>query len=88
MFTRDGNRFYLGDSDNPRAEITFETVDENRWSVSHTFVEGSLRGQGMAEQLLDAVADLARREGKKLEATCSYALKQLRTNAKYRDVVA
>ena len=87
MFTRDGNRFYLGDANKPQAEITFVPVGQNRWSVSHTFVDGSLRGQGMAEKLLDAVADLARKEGKKLSATCSYARKQFETNDKYQDVI-
>lgn len=88
MFTREDGRFYLGDPGSPQAEITFVPVGQDRWSVNHTYVEGSLRGQGMAEKLLDAVADLARQEGKKLAATCSYARKQFDTNEKYRDVVA
>ena len=87
MFTRDGNRFYLGEKDNPTAEITFEELDGNTLSIDHTFVDSSLRGQGMAEKLVNAVADLARAEGKKLKATCSYAHNALETKDKYADVI-
>ena len=75
MFTQEKNRFYLGDPVHPTAEIVFEQIGEDTLSVSHTFVDESLRGQGIAEKLLDAVADHARSGHKKLSATCSYARK-------------
>ncbi len=88
MFTQEKNRFYQGPADTPTAEITFEHLPNGALSVNHTFVDGSLRGQGLAEKLLDAVADLARKEGRKLTGTCSYAVKQLKENPKYADVKA
>ena len=86
MFTQEKNRFYLGDPDYPTAEIVFEQIGEDTLSVEHTFVDESLRGQGIAEKLLDAVADHARSGHKKLSATCSYARKKLDTSEKYRDI--
>ena len=41
--------------------------------VGHTFVDDTLRGQGVAGQLLRAAADQIRAEGKRARATCSYA---------------
>ena len=86
MFTQEKERFYLGDKDSPQAEITFVKMGPDELSINHTFVDESLRGQGMAQKLLDAVADMARSEGKKLSATCSYAAKHLKTDEKYADI--
>ena len=86
MFTQEKERFYLGDKESPQAEITFVEKGPDELSINHTFVDESLRGQGMAQKLLDAVADLARSEGKKLSATCSYAVKKLKTDEKYADI--
>ena len=88
MFTQEKNRFYQGPADAPLAEITFVHLPDGSLSVDHTCVDGSLRGQGLAEKLLDAVADLARKENRKLTGTCSYAVKQLKDNPKYADVKA
>ena len=88
MFKRHVNRFYEGDDpQNALAEIDFVEKGDNLYSITHTFVDGSLRGQGKAEALVDAVAELARAEGKKLTATCSYAVSKLRDD-KYSDVRA
>ena len=86
MFKQEKNRFYLGDPVHPTAEISFEQISEDTLSVNHTFVDESLRGQGIAEKLLDAVADHARSGHKKLSATCSYARKKLDGSEKYRDI--
>ena len=86
MFTQEKNRFYLGDPVHPTAEITFEQISEDTLSVNHTFVDESLRGQGIAEKLLDAVADHDRSGHKKLSATCPYARKKLDGSEKYRDI--
>ena len=54
------------------AEVTFPT--ENGVAViDHTFVDDSLRGQGVAGQLLEAAAAQLRAEGKRAVPTCSYA---------------
>ncbi|MHC1787526.1 MAG: GNAT family N-acetyltransferase [Christensenellales bacterium] len=88
MFKARDQGFYLGDDPNhPLAEIDFIDLGGGELSVTHTCVAESLRGQGMAEKLLDSVADLARAQGKKLSATCSYASKALKEKAKYADLL-
>lgn len=56
------------------AEVTFPVLDGVA-VINHTFVDGSLRGQGVAGQLLSAVADRLREAGLKARPTCSYAVK-------------
>ena len=71
------------------AEITFEPLDENTVAANHTFVDPSLRGQGVAEKLLDHLADAMRKENKKIVAQCSYVVEQFnRKPDKYADVIA
>lgn len=86
MFIQENNRFYMGDKSHPQAEITFVSKGDDELSIDHTFVDNSLRGQGLAQKLVDAVADFARSEGKKLSATCPYAVKRLETDEKYADI--
>ena len=56
------------------AEVTFP-VSEGVADIDHTFVDQSLRGQGVAGQLLDAAVRQIRMEGLRAKATCSYAAK-------------
>jgi predicted GNAT family acetyltransferase len=35
------------------AEIDFEKVDEMTYNISHTFVDDSLRGQGIGSELVE-----------------------------------
>lgn len=55
------------------AEVTFPER-EGVAVINHTFVDGSLRGQGVAGQLLRAVADTLRQDGRKAKPICSYAI--------------
>ena len=43
------------------AEITFPDIDEDTVDINHTFVDESLRGQGMAGKLMEAAVNQARR---------------------------
>ena len=56
------------------AEVTFP-VSEGVADIDHTFVDQSLRGQGVAGQLLEAAVRQIRAEGLRAKATCSYAVK-------------
>ena len=57
-FIKSYDRIYCEDKDGKLlAEITFpETVDDIV-NINHTFVDESLRGQGVAGQLMQAVVD-------------------------------
>ncbi len=54
--------------------------------VEHTFVDNSLRGQGVAKQLLNRVADYAREKNYKIEAVCSYVVAAFEKSNDYDDV--
>lgn len=55
------------------AEITFPTGPDGVPNIDHTFVDASLRGQGMAEKLVRAALTQLRENGQKATASCSYA---------------
>ena len=68
------------------AEITWVILDEHTWEANHTFVDPSLRGQGVAKQLVDALVDVARSEHKKIKPTCPYIVKLFEKDTSYSDV--
>ena len=74
---RDGRRL---------AEMSYRRLDQFRVVIDHTFVDPSLRGHGVARQLLDAAVAWARNTGTQLEATCSYVVVQFARDASLRDV--
>ncbi|MEM1485919.1 GNAT family N-acetyltransferase [Oscillospiraceae bacterium PP1C4] len=78
--------FMQDESDKLIAEVTFPGYD-NVVTINHTFVDESLRGQGIAEKLMEAVAQKLRHEHKKAILTCSYAIKWFETHAEYADIL-
>ncbi len=42
--------------------------------VNHTYVDPSLRGQGIASELMHEVSKFAKEKGYKVVATCPYAV--------------
>ena len=71
-FQKENGRIYAEKDGKLIAEITFP--EENGVAViDHTFVDGSLRGQGVADRLVRAAADQIRSEGRKARPVCSYA---------------
>ena len=71
-FQREPGRIYAEEEGRVIAEVTFPDRD-GAADIDHTFVDDTLRGQGVAGQLLQAAADQIRAEGKRARATCSYA---------------
>lgn len=76
------NRIYAKNDDGKIvAEIDFEKVDENTYNIYHTFVDESLRGQGIANELVTrAYKEITEVRKSKVTATCSYASKWLEKN--------
>ena len=71
-FQREDGRIYAMDGDKLVAEVTFP-VRDGVADIDHTFVDDSLRGQGVAGQLVRAAADQIRADGSRARVTCSYA---------------
>lgn len=87
-FTYNKNQIALFDEDSRViAEVTFPDVDEDTVNIDHTFVDDSLRGQGVAGQLMEAAAGYLRTQNKKAVLTCSYAVKWFGKHSEYADVV-
>lgn len=86
-FICEQNRIYANDVDGKLiAEVTFPDVTNGTVNINHTFVDDSLRGQGIANQLLKAAALQIRTDNKKAYPTCSYAVKWFEKNEDFKDI--
>jgi len=54
-------------------ETTFVRKKNGELDIDHTYVNPTLRGQGMAGKMMVVVAEYLRGKGLKASATCSYA---------------
>ena len=86
-FQREDGRIFAMDGDRLVAEITFPARDGVA-HIDHTFVDDSLRGQGVAGQLVRAAADQIRADGRKARATCSYAQTWFRQHPEESDLLS
>lgn len=69
------------------AEITFPAMDETTVNINHTFVDDSLRGQGIAGKLMELAVQQLEQTGRKAVATCSYAQKWFEKNPEQAEKV-
>ena len=80
-FIKENSRIYsLDDNGKVVAEITFYESENGIFSIEHTFVDESLRGQGIAGKLVEMAVEEIKKRGGNVEATCSYAKKWLENN--------
>jgi len=78
-YITDENRIYLPDKNwNILAEIDFEKVDDKTYNISHTFVDDSLRGQGIGGELVEKAMTYLISKWYKVSATCPYAKKTVK----------
>ena len=83
-FITESNRIYTTDSSGRLlAEVTF-TNDNGVSIIDHTFVDDSLRGQGIAGKLVKLAADKILSDGNRVAATCSYAAGWFEKHPEYR----
>lgn len=69
------------------AEITFPYLDQNSVDVNHTFVDASLRGQGIAGKLMAELAEELKNRNLKAQPTCSYAAGWFEKHPEYSDLL-
>ncbi|MBP1924727.1 putative GNAT family acetyltransferase [Sedimentibacter acidaminivorans] len=87
-FIHESNRIYLNNEDGKAiAEVTFPDISNNEVNIDHTFVDGSLRGQGMAAKLMKALVDDLNKKNKKAKATCSYAVEWFEKHPEHSNVL-
>jgi predicted GNAT family acetyltransferase len=82
------NMIYLINEDKKRvAYVTYPFLKEGVVDIQHTFVDESLRGQGIAGQLLDRLVAELRKDGRKAHLTCPYAKGYFEKHPEARDVL-
>lgn len=65
-FTKEKSKIaYYNEEGKMLAEVTFPAVNKNTVNINHTFVDESLRGQGIAGKLMQAAAQYLDESGKK-----------------------
>ena len=82
------HKFYIGESEKEAvAVIAYKPEPNNNTIVAYsTYVDPSLRGQNIAKQLLDRLAEYARENNLKILPTCSYVVKAFDRFDRYDDV--
>lgn len=83
------NRFYKEDEDGKLlAEVTYKPVDEETIEADSVYVDESLRGGGVAEQLVDYLVEEMQAEGKKIIPVCPYVVALFkRKKEKYAQII-
>lgn len=88
-FKHESNRIYLENEEGKMiAEVTFPEVSRDIVNVNHTFVDDSLRGQGIAGRLMEELVKRLKEDKKKAQLTCSYAVMWFEKNNQYRDLIS
>lgn len=72
MFTVEKERVFLEEEGKVVAEINWVFLEEKVIDVNRTFVDESQRGKGLAEKLVLAVIEIAKKEELKIVPSCSY----------------
>ena len=82
QFIKEENRIYATNIDNETvAEVTFYEIENGIYNIDHTFVDDSLRGQGVGSKLVQEAVNTIREKGAQIQATCPFASKWLKENA-------
>lgn len=69
---KEGRIYRQNDQGEDIAVITYVPVTDDVVDANHTFVDPSLRGQGVAEKLVEALVEDMEKEGKKIKPGCPY----------------
>lgn len=79
----DGRIVYLDDKGQMLAEITFPQAGPDAVDIVSTYVNPSLRGQGIADKLMHAALENIQARGLKTYATCGYAERWFSAHPEY-----
>jgi hypothetical protein len=89
LFQREPHRIFAHDKSGTLiAEITFPINPDGIIDIEHTFVDSSLRGQGVADQLMCAALAEIRKTGSKVTLSCDYAKRWFKKHPDQSDILA
>ena len=81
QFIKEENRIYATNIDNETiAEVTFYEIENGVYNIDHTFVDDSLRGQGIGSKLVQEAVNTIKGKRAKIQATCPFASKWIEEN--------
>ena len=86
-FIKEKDRIYKEESGKTIAEVLFPDNGEGVVTITRTFVDKSLQGQGVADELLQAVVSELQAQGKQAVAVCSYAVKWFEKHPEHEDLL-
>ncbi|SJZ93493.1 GNAT family N-acetyltransferase [Anaerorhabdus furcosa] len=78
------NLIQLRKDDHVLAEISFPEVEQGVVDINHTFVDGSLRGQGVAGTMMMMVAHELKNSNRKALCSCSFAVKWFNEHPEFK----
>ncbi len=88
-FQYEPNRIFMTDENGVlRAEIEFPDTAGGTLTITHTFVDDTLRGRGIAQKLTETVIKQAEKKGKKIRPVCSYAVRWFARHPEYDYILA
>lgn len=79
----DGGQFFVMQNGARVAELTYVHGPKGVVTADHTFTDPSLRGLGVAKQLLEAFIAWVQKEGLKVVPTCTYVARAFDENPAY-----
>lgn len=81
------HRFYVENENGDTVAFIEYSFDDNRTLIANsTFVDPSLRGQGVARKLLERLVEFARNNGYRIRPLCSYVVRAFEESDAYDDV--
>ena len=64
-YIKEENRIYAQDANQKTiAEVTFYEIENGVYNIDHTFVDNSLRGQGIGSELVQQAVDTIKQRAK------------------------
>lgn len=87
-FTYEAHQIYVKNEKGETTVLaTFPFIKEGVVNVNHTYVDPSMRGQGVASLLMHEVYKHTKQLGYKVVATCPYAVVWFKRNKDYNDIL-
>ena len=79
--------WYVAQKDQRLAEMTYSRAGDDKFIIDHTWVDDSLRGQRVGQQLVEAAVGFARTHALKIIPLCPFAKSVFDKNESIRDVL-
>lgn len=82
------NKFSAMEDGQEIGVITYSPSGENHYIIDHTEVSQQAEGQGIGQDLVEKVVELARHENKTIDPQCPFAASVIDKNPELQDVLA